>query len=55
MTPRHSEHEKSHHHKPHKDLKSKKDFSGDRKKKKKDASPARKGSVHKVHKDGGQH
>ena len=46
-----SRREKSHHHKPHKDLK--RDSSGN-KKKKKDVSPARKGSGHKVHKDGGQ-
>ena len=51
-TPRCSGHEKSHRHKPHKDLKSKKDSSGDRKKKKKDASPTGKGSHHKAHKDG---
>ena len=47
----HSECETSHHHKSHKDLK--KDLSGDEKKKKKDASPARKSSRHKTHKDGG--
>ena len=41
--------EKSCHHKPHKDLK--KDLSGD-KKKKKDASPTRKGFGHKACKDG---
>ena len=55
MAPHHSEHEKSHCHKPHKDSKSKKDSSSNkkRKKKKKDASPARKGSGHKAHKDSG--
>ena len=53
MTPCCSGHEKSHCHKPHKDSKSKKDLSGDRKKKK-EASSAKKGSGHKVHKDGGQ-
>ena len=41
----------SHRHKPHRDSKSKKDSSSNRKKKK-DASPTRKGSGHKVHKDG---
>ena len=45
---------KSHCHKPHKDSKSKKDSSSNRKKKK-DVSPAWKGSGHKAHKDGGQH
>ena len=55
MTPHHSRHEKFHHHKPHKDLKSKKDSSGDRKKRKKDVSPTRKGSGDKVQKDSGQH
>ena len=53
MTPHQSGHKKSHCHKPHKDSKSKKDLSGDRKKKKKDASPARKVSSHKACKDGG--
>ena len=52
MMPHHSGQEKSCHHKSHKD--SKKDSSGDKKKKKKkDVSPTRKGSGHKVHKDGG--
>ena len=50
--PRHSRHKKSHCHKPHKD--SKKDLSGDKKKKKKDASPVRKGSSHKACKDSGR-
>ena len=53
LTPRHSRCEKSHCHNPHKDLKSKKDSLPDRKKKKKDASPTRKGSGHKAHKDSG--
>ena len=48
-TPRCSGCDKSHHSKPHKDSKSKKDSLGD-KKKKKHASPTRKGSVHKSHK-----
>ena len=52
VTPCCSRCEKSHHHKSHKDPKSKKDPSG-KKKKKKDASPASKGSSHKVCKDGG--
>ena len=51
MTPHHSGCEKSHCHKPHKDSKSKKDSSGDRKKKK-DVNPTRKGSGHKAYKDG---
>ena len=45
-SPRCSGRETSHHNKSHKDLK---DSSGE---KKKDASPARKSSSHKVHKDG---
>ena len=49
-TPRCSGCDKSHCSKPHKDSKSKKDSSGD--KKKKDVSPTRKSSSHKVHKDG---
>ena len=49
-TPHSSRHNKSHCSKPHKDLKSKKDSSGDKKKKKGHASPARKGSGHKSHK-----
>ena len=52
MTPHHSGHEKSHCHKSHKDSKLQKDSSSDRKKKKKDVSPARKGSSHKACKDG---
>ena len=52
MTACHSRCKKSHCHKAHKDLKLKKDSSGD---KKKDASPTRKGSGHKAHKDGGRH
>ena len=47
-SPCHSGQEASCHHKSHKDLK---DSSGE--KKKKDVSPARKSSNHKVHKDGG--
>ena len=47
-TPCHSGRKKSHCHKPHKDSKSKKDSSGDRKKKKKDVSPTRKGFGHKA-------
>ena len=47
-TPHCSRHDKSHRSKPHKDLKSKKDLSGD--KKKKHASLTRKGSSHKSHK-----
>ena len=47
--PRHNRQEKSHHHKSHKDSK---DSSGN---KKKDVSPARKSSSHKVHNDGGPH
>ena len=54
MTPHHSRCEKSHCQKPHKDSKLKKDSSSNRKKKKKDVSPARKGFGHKAHKDGGQ-
>ena len=46
MTPCCSGHDQSHHSKPHKDSKSKKNSLGD-KKKKKDVSPARKGSSHK--------
>ena len=53
MTPCHSGCNKSHRSKPHKDLKSKKDSSGD-KKKKKHVSPTRKGSGHKSHKHSGQ-
>ena len=52
-TPTASQMTLSHCYKPHKDLKSKKDSSGNGKKKKKDASPARKGSSHKAHKDSG--
>ena len=52
-TPHHSRCKKSHCHKLHKDSKSKKDSSSDRKKKKKDVSPARKSSGHKACKDGG--
>ena len=58
MTPCHSGCEKSHHHKPYKDSKLKKDMSGDRKKKKKkkkDVSPTRKDSGHKACKDCGRH
>ena len=51
MTPRHSGHKKSHCHKPHKDSKLKRDSLGNRKKKKKDVSPTRKDSSHKVYKD----
>ena len=54
MTPCHSGCDKSHCSKPHKDLKSKKDSSGD-KKKKGHASPARKGYSHKSHKHSGWH
>ena len=55
MTPHCSGHDKSQCSKPQKDLKSKKDSSGDKKKKKKKghASPARKGSGHKSHKHSG--
>ena len=49
MTPCRSRHDKSQCFKPHKDSKSKKDSSGD-KKKKKHVSPTRKGSSHKSHK-----
>ena len=52
-TPHCSGRNKSHHSKPHKDLKSKKDSLGD-KKKKGHASPTRKGSGHKSHKHSGQ-
>ena len=55
MTPCSSGHDKSHHSKPHKNLKSKKDSSCDKKKKKGHASPARKGSGHKSHQHSGQH
>ena len=48
-TPCCSGRDNSHRSKPHKDSKSKKDLSGD-KKKKRHASPARKGSSHKSHK-----
>ena len=52
----HSRHDKSHCSKPNKDLKSKKDSSGDKKKKKKGhASSTRKGSGHKSHKHSIQH
>ena len=54
MTPHHSRCNKSHRSKPHKDLKSKKDSSGN-KKKKKHVSPARKGSGYKSHKHSGRH
>ena len=47
MTLHHSGHDKFHCSKSHKDLKSSKDLSGDKKKKKGHASPARKGSGHK--------
>ena len=53
MTPCHSGHDKSHPSKSHKDLKSKKDSSGN--KKKKHASPARKDSSHKSHKHSSRH
>ena len=52
MMSHHKRHEKFHHHNPHKDSKSKKDSLGKRKKKK-NASPTRKGSGHKACKDGG--
>ena len=52
MTPRRSRHDKSHHSKPHKDSKSKKDSSGN--KKKGHVSPTRKGSGHKSHKHSGR-
>ena len=55
MTPCHSGHNKSHCSKFHKDLKSKKDSWGDKKKKKSHASPVRKGSGHKLHKQSGCH
>ena len=55
MTPCCSRCDKSDRFKPHKDLKSKKDSSGDKKKKKGHASPARKGSGHKSHKHSGWH
>ena len=55
MTPCHSGRNKSHCSKSHKDLKSNKDSSGDKKKKKGHASPARKGSGHKSHKHSSQH
>ena len=48
-SPCHSGRETPHRHKSHNDLK---DSSGDKKKKKKDASPARKSSSHKACKDG---
>ena len=51
MLPCHSGRETSHHHKSHKDSKN---LSGNKKKKKKDVSPARKSSSHKVCKDGGR-
>ena len=54
MTPHHSRHDKSHCSKPHKDSKSKKDSSGD-KKKKKHVSLTRKGSSYKLHKHSGRH
>ena len=53
MTSHCSRHDKSHHSKPHKDSKSKKDSSGD--KKKKHVSPTRKGSGHKLHKHSSRH
>ena len=53
-TPCHSGHDKSHCSKPNKDSKSNKDSSGDKKKKKGHASPARKGSGHKSHKHSGR-
>ena len=52
MTPCHSGHDKSHHSKPHKDLKSKNDSSGD--KKKKHVSPTGKGSSYKLYKHSSQ-
>ena len=55
MTPCHSRHDKSHRSKPNKDSKSKRDSSGDKKKKKGHVSPARKGSGHKSHKHSSQH
>ena len=55
MTPRHSRCDKSHHSKLHKDSKSNKDSSGDKKKKKGHVSPTRKGSSHKLHKHSGWH
>ena len=55
MTPHHSGCNKSHHSRPHKDSKSKKDLSGDKKKKKGHASPTRKGSGHKLHNHSGRH
>ena len=54
-SPCHSGQNKSHHSKPHKDSKSNKDSSGDKKKKKGHASPARKGSGHKSHKHSSRH
>ena len=54
MTPHHSRHDKPHCSKHHKDSKSKKDSLGDKKKKKKHASPTRKGSGHKSHKHSSQ-
>ena len=55
MTPCCSRRDRSPCSKPHKDSKSIKDSSGDKKKKKGHASPARKGSSHKSHKHSGQH
>ena len=55
MTPHCSRHDRSHHSKSHKDSKSRKDLSGNKKKKKGHTSPARKGSsgdrdkTHKSH------
>ena len=54
MTPHHSRCDKSHHSKLHRDSRSKKDSSGNKKRKKKDVSPARKGSSHKSHKNSGR-
>ena len=51
----HSGCDKFHRSKSHKDLKSSKDSSGDKKKKKGHASPTRKGSGHKLHKHSSQH
>ena len=52
MTPHHSRHDKSHHSRLHKDSKSKKDSLGS--KKKRHASPAKKGSGHTLHKHSNQ-
>ena len=55
MTPCCSRCDKSHCSKPHKVWKSKKDSSGNKKKKKGHLSPTRKGSGHKLHKHSSRH